>query len=248
MRRKIAAANWKMHKTPTEARDFFAGFKKEIPNIPQTCDVIFFVPALILGAVAEVAAPFAFGPQNIYHEKEGAFTGENSPVVAEVMGCTYTLVGHSERRQLFKEDDALISRKVAFASESRLTPMLCVGETLKERDAGRTNEVISQQLTRGLSEIQAGRPFMIAYEPVWAIGTGKVATPEQAEEAHAFLRSELARVKGGEVAEKTPILYGGSVKPDNAPSLVAQPNIDGFLVGGASLKPQDFAAIVNTLR
>jgi triosephosphate isomerase len=183
----------------------------------------------------------------MFHEKEGAYTGENSPYVAEVMGATYALVGHSERRQIFGEQNSLICRKVAFASESRLTPMLCVGETLAEREANQTNKVISEQLELGLSELPKGRQFIVAYEPVWAIGTGKVATPEQAEEAHAFLRLELKRLRGAEVANTTAILYGGSVKGENAPTLISQPNIDGFLVGGASLKPAEFASIVKSL-
>jgi triosephosphate isomerase (TIM) len=247
MRKKIAAANWKMHKTPADAREFFIEFKKHVPVMPDHCDVVFFIPALIFGSVSEIASPFAFGPQNIFHEKEGAFTGENSAAVAEVMGATFALVGHSERRQLFGEGDDFIARKVAFACDNRLTPMLCVGETLAEREAGRTNEVVARQLTLGLSLLKEDKNFVIAYEPVWAIGTGKVASPEQAEDAHLFLRQEIKRLRGESVASKTAILYGGSVKPDNAATLMAKANIDGFLVGGASLKPSDFATIVKQL-
>jgi triosephosphate isomerase (TIM) len=183
-----------------------------------------------------------FGPQNIYFEKEGAFTGEISPMVAQKLGSRYALIGHSERRSLFGESDDLIAKKVRAAVDCRLTAMLCVGETLAERQAGRTNEVVSRQLKSGLSLISEEKDsYVIAYEPVWAIGTGQVATPEQAEETHAFIRSQLK-------SKEASVLYGGSVKPDNAAGLAAKPSIDGFLVGGASLKPKDFLAIAAALK
>lgn len=247
MRKKIAAANWKMHKTPAEAREFFTEFKKLVTLDNEQRDIIFFVSAFLLSAVADDAAPFAFGPQNVHWDKEGAFTGESSAYVAEKMGATYALAGHSERRQIFGENDEMIAKRAAGALTHSLTPMICVGETLAEREAARTEKVIAHQLEQGISKLPADAKFIVAYEPVWAIGTGKVATPEQAEEAHAFLRDQLKRLRGQSVADKTAILYGGSVKPDNAQTLASKPNIDGFLVGGASLKPKDFSEIVAAL-
>lgn len=273
MRTKIAAGNWKMFKTTREARDFFKEWEtlvaqaavkegaalakksdEAVTTKPQT-KTVFFPSTILLGTVAETTADLniEFGPQNIAWQKEGAFTGETSAVTAKEMGATYALIGHSERRSLFHETDEVIAKKVAFADSVGLIPMLCIGETLAERESGHTERVVSTQLRLGLSQLPAttaanGRaPFVIAYEPVWAIGTGKVATPEQAEDVHTFLRSELKELRGAAVADIVPILYGGSVKPDNAVVLSQRKNIDGFLVGGASLKPSDFLAISSAL-
>ncbi len=187
------------------------------------------------------------GAQNMYHEKEGAFTGEISGMMLRDLGCRYVILGHSERRQFMGETDAIVNKKVFAALRSELTPIVCVGETLNEREAGVTKQVIAAQMKGSLAKLSSdqGRQLVIAYEPVWAIGTGKTATPAQAEEVHLQIRNLLNDFFGKPVAETIRIQYGGSVKPDNAVELLSQPNIDGALVGGASLKAPDFAAIVD---
>jgi triosephosphate isomerase len=182
----------------------------------------------------------------MHFEKSGAFTGELSPAMLLDCGCSHVILGHSERRQLFGEEDDLINRKVIAALANGLLPILCVGETLDERQAGRTHDVVSKQLRHGLVGVRPEqlRDVTIAYEPVWAIGTGQVATPEQAEDVHAFLRETLNGLCGSDLAQVIRIQYGGSVKPDNALGLLGKPNVDGALIGGASLKAEDFAAIV----
>jgi triosephosphate isomerase (TIM) len=253
MRTKIAAGNWKMYKNADEARSFMQEFIPLISETNAATEIVIFPPALDLTIVAEEmnsarkVHALKFGAQNIFHEKEGAFTGEISPAALRSLGAHYALVGHSERRTLFFETDEFISKKVRAAVDCGLIPMLCVGESLKEREAGDTIDVVSRQLIAGLSKVLNDSRFVIAYEPVWAIGTGKVATPAQAEEAHAAIRKILGDILGDEKAKGTSILYGGSVKPDNAKGLTVQPNIDGFLVGGASLKARDFAEIVNKI-
>ncbi len=278
-RQKICAGNWKLFKNPEETRAFVrefvpglmgaSGASTAAAAVPQ---VVIFPPAYNLSAFAEEVAKNSavqFGPQNIHFAKDGAFTGEISASVVNSMGATWALIGHSERRTLFAENNELIAKKVKAALDAGLTPMLCVGETLKEREAGQTNAVVLGQLQGGLELIgeqlravspvaqsrgeqsvgqsSAALQLVVAYEPVWAIGTGKVATPAQAEEAHHFIRQVLREKWGAIMAEKTQILYGGSVKPDNAQELAQQKNIDGFLVGGASLKPSDFLAIYKAL-
>ncbi|OFZ18845.1 MAG: triose-phosphate isomerase [Bdellovibrionales bacterium RBG_16_40_8] len=255
VREKICAGNWKMYKTPDETTAYFQEFSKikraNLENAnSKNVKIIFFPPAynlLVVKSFAEELS-FSFGPQNIHFEKEGAFTGENSATAAKLLGASYALIGHSERRTLFQETDMIVAKKMQCAAECGLLPMLCVGETLPERESDRTSEVVLKQLKIGLSqvlnEISSGKTLpVVAYEPVWAIGTGKVATPEQAEQVHSFIRQSLGELVGSERAQSISILYGGSVKPDNAAGLAIQPNIDGFLVGGASLKPKDFAAI-----
>jgi triosephosphate isomerase len=253
VRQKICAGNWKMYKTPDEAREYF----RLLPSFLKSTNarLVIFPPAYLLQELEAAAAALAraslvleYGPQNIHFSKEGAFTGEISPAAVRVMGADFALIGHSERRTLFFETDDTIAKKVKAAVENRLTPMLCVGETLSERDAGQTNSVCQRQLEKGLAEIDAKvTDFVIAYEPVWAIGTGRVATPDQADEAHAAIRQALVKIAGEDRAQSTPILYGGSVKPENAIGLSAKKNIDGFLIGGASLKPEDFAKIASSL-
>jgi triosephosphate isomerase len=236
----LVAANWKLQKTHEEVKPFFEEWASLVED---KHDYAFFGSAMLIPAMADAAKntsqKFSYGPQNVYSELSGAFTGENSLTQAKALGCDMVLVGHSERRQLFGEADELINQKVKLALAEGFHVILCLGETLEERESGKTNEVILRQLKEGLKGIQQDcNQLTLAYEPVWAIGTGQVATPEQANEAHAVLREALAD-------KKIRILYGGSVKPANAAELSAQPEINGFLVGGASLKPADFAPICN---
>ncbi len=248
MRRPIVAANWKMYKTRPEAAHFARELAARI-KLDERVEVVLAPAAPLLHAVgAELqGSPVALSAQNVHPEPQGAFTGESSVGMLAELGCAYTIVGHSERRALFGETDAFVARKVAALQHGGLTPILCVGETLAEREAGRTHEVLSRQLAGSLAELDraAARRLVLAYEPVWAIGTGRTATPELAQEAHAFLRAELERLLGG-VAAEIRIQYGGSVKPDNAAALLAQPDIDGALVGGASLDLESFLAIIRS--
>lgn len=243
MRPFIAAANWKMNKTPQEAESFLREFLQLLkPAVHQI--VIIFPPALACETVSRLlkATPVQWGGQNCHFETKGAFTGENSPQTLKAMGAASALVGHSERRTLFAESDQLLAKKLKALQDLDLTPMLCIGETLSEREAGHTFRVLEEQLNSDLSAVNWQKPLHIAYEPVWAIGTGKVAMPEQVVEAHAFIRSHLGRLCG-RTAEMIPILYGGSVKTDNASELARLENVDGFLVGGASLEAKSFAPI-----
>ena len=239
--RVVVAANWKMHKGPDEARAFFAAFRSHSgARRPQ---VLVFPPAVSLPAARDACpAHVGLGVQNIHWEDEGAFTGEISAALARSAGASHALVGHSERRQLFDESDADVARKAGAALRNGLTPLICLGETLAERRAGRVDEVILRQLDAALEGVR-GTGFLIAYEPVWAIGTGETATPADAESAHGTLRARLTE-RLGPAAADVPILYGGSVKPGNAAELMAAPDVDGVLVGGASLDPADFSAIV----
>lgn len=253
MRPFTIAANWKMYKSPRETREFFAAFLPKLDASGVAKDmahrkVIFFVPALDLTTAADAlkGSHVGWGAQNSHYELKGAFTGENSPAVLADLATPYTLVGHSERRALFGETDQDTSKKVKSLQAVGITPMLCVGESLQEREANKTNEVIICQLRAGLSERDATKRVIIAYEPVWAIGTGKVATPEQANEAHQSLRVALREIGGDALADSTPILYGGSVKPDNCAEIGRQPEIDGFLVGGASLEVDSFLSLCQT--
>ncbi len=245
MRDFICAANWKLNKSPREAVSFFKEFLPIVEKSNSQSKILFFVPAIDLWVSQEILrdTEIGFGPQNIYSKNDGAFTGENSASVSKEIGCTHALVGHSERRSLFFESDELIAEKVKTALEQNLHPVICLGESLEERKTGKTNEVIGRQLKAALSQVDPEQKVTLAYEPVWAIGTGEVATPELAEEAHSFLRSQMNELKGSAFSEKTSILYGGSVKPDNCENLAKMPNIDGFLVGGASLKVESFSQI-----
>jgi len=246
MRRKLIAGNWKMYKTASAgaalAREIAAGLR------PGSPEVIVFPPATALHAVAEAVkgTPVRVGGQNMHFAREGAFTGEVSALMLKDAGCTHVLLGHSERRHVFGEDDEMIAKKTRAAADAGLIPVVCVGETLPEREGRRTLEVVERQLERALRQMsadEAGR-LAVAYEPVWAIGTGQVATPEQAQEVHAFIRKRLAVSHGDPVAGATRILYGGSVKPDNIAGLMALPDVDGVLVGGASLDAGPFLKIV----
>ncbi len=243
-RRKVVAGNWKMHLGPTEARRFVEALS--LPD-PLERRVAIFPPALSLAAVREALADRAeveLGVQNVHWEAQGAFTGELSGAMARDAGARLVLVGHSERRHVFGETDEEVARKVAAVAEQGLEPVVCVGETLDERRAGRLEEVLLRQTDHALERLPAGARYLLAYEPVWAIGTGETATPDDAAAAHGLLRERVAELRGAADAAICPILYGGSVKPANAAELMAASDVDGVLVGGASLDPASFAAIV----
>ncbi|MCC7405201.1 MAG: triose-phosphate isomerase [Bdellovibrionales bacterium] len=240
----ICAANWKLNKSPREAEAFLRDLRRNL-SIDHHQEVIIFPSAICLMLTGEVleGTDIGWGAQNCYFEKSGAFTGENSPEVLRELGATHCLVGHSERRSLFHETNSDCAKKVAAIQGAGMVPMLCVGETLEQREKGQTNSVIVQQLREGLQHVHLEKEFWLAYEPVWAIGTGKVATPAQANEAHLVLRNELTAVFGASKARTVPILYGGSVKPENAHELAQQPELDGFLIGGASLQLESLLKI-----
>jgi triosephosphate isomerase len=247
MRRPILAANWKMYKTTGEAEDFVARFLPHVAGADDV-DVVLAPPFTALDRVGRrlAGSSVALAAQDVSPEAEGAFTGEVAPRMLADLGCRYAIVGHSERRALFGDTDASVARKAAALFAAGIRPIVCVGETREQREAGRTLEVLGLQLAGSLAQVPAERAadLVLAYEPVWAIGTGLTATPELAQQAHAFLRGRLAE-RFGAAAERIRIQYGGSVKPDNVSALMAQPDIDGALVGGASLDPEAFARIVN---
>ena len=242
------AGNWKMYKTPAETTAFFEKF---LPLVAQSshCEIAIFPPYLDLTTAVDAAkhSNVRIGAQNVAWAKEGAFTGEISGGMIAGTGATHALVGHSERRQYFCETDETVLKRTRAALEAGLTPIVCVGERLEEREAGRTENVLAAQCHNGIAGLSDGEfeKIVIAYEPVWAIGTGKTATPEIAAEAHRAIRAQVRERFGNDAASAMRILYGGSVKPDNARSLMAQPEIDGVLVGGASLDAGSFASIVN---
>jgi len=242
------AGNWKMYKTPAETTAFFEKFRPLVEK-SEHCEIVICPPFTNLSAAAAVAkgSPIRIGGQNIAWAKEGAFTGEISGSMLIAAGATHAIVGHSERRQYFGETDASVLKRAQAALEYGLTPIVCVGERLEEREAGRTAEVLKKQFADGIAGLteQQFAKIVIAYEPVWAIGTGKTATPEIAADAHRVIRGEVAAKFGKDAAAQVRILYGGSVKADNVKALMAQPEIDGTLVGGASLDAVSFASIVN---
>ncbi len=247
MRTPVIAGNWKMYKTTADA----AAFVKEF--LPLAADaagveIVLAPPYTSLGTVAGMTAGTNVGvaSQNLHFAAEGAFTGEVSPAMVKDAGARYAIIGHSERRQFFAETDDGVNRKVKAAFAAGLIPVMCIGETLAEREAGKTFSVVEHQVRAGLSGIEPAQAsaVIVAYEPVWAIGTGRTATPIQAQEVHAFLRGILKNLYGDTVAQAGRILYGGSVKPDNIADLMARPDIDGALVGGASLSAGTFARIV----
>ena len=243
----LIAGNWKMYGTRPEAVALAEGVKAGVAGVSGR-EVLVAPPFTALETVASVlrGGGVLLAGQNLHWEPKGAFTGEVSAPMLRAAGCTHVIIGHSERRQYFGETDETVAKKVAAAQGHGLVPIVCIGETLEEREAGRTLAVVERQLRRGLLGQQAAaiRALVIAYEPVWAIGTGKVATPEQAQEVHAFIRRMLVEVAGQEAAAGCRILYGGSVKPDNIDILMGQPDIDGALVGGASLQVESFVRIV----
>ncbi len=246
-RKKLIAANWKMYKTTGEAREFMQAFLPLVKGHDRD-EIVVCPPFTDLAAVVEAAkgSNVSVGAQNVAWEKEGAFTGEISAGMLLDTGCTHAIIGHSERRQYFGETDDTVNARLKTALEAGLTPICCVGEVLEEREAGMTEEVLRRQCSRAFRKISGKKAakLVIAYEPVWAIGTGKTATPEIAAEAHSLIREEVEKAMGKELADNLRILYGGSVKPENAKALMSQAEIDGALVGGASLKPDSFAAIV----
>lgn len=243
----IFAANWKLNLGPKEVHAFFTDWRALGLSEDLSKSCIFFPQNLSMAAALQGSEKLgvALGAQNICYERQGAFTGENSLAVAEELGLAYVLIGHSERRSLFAETDALLQKKMQLCLSSSLKPLLCIGETLEQREAGQTEAVVEQQLQTALHEIPETKDFLLAYEPVWAIGTGKVASPEMAEAVHAFVREWLTRKYSVAKSRQTSLLYGGSVKADNAAKLAKQPNIDGFLVGGASLRAQSFFDIIS---
>lgn len=248
MRRPVIAGNWKMYKTTGEARAFFDAFLPLVENA-RHCDIVIAPPftALLTAVECTRGTNVAIGAQEVFWEKQGAYTGEVSPTMLTNLGCRYVLIGHSERRQYFYETDESVRRKSVAALEAGLTPIVCVGEKREEREAEASEPVLTGQFQGGLAALtpQQFSHVIIAYEPVWAIGTGRTATPEMAAEAHRLLRRLAAEKFGRAAAEGLRILYGGSVKPDNIKGLMAQTEIDGVLVGGASLEPNSFAAIVS---
>lgn len=247
-RRRVIAGNWKMYKTVAETRVFFSAFAPLVAN-SKHCDIVIAPPftAISTGAEAARNTNIAISGQNVSWSKEGAFTGEVSATMLAEAGCRYVIIGHSERRQLFRESDDNVAKKTLMALEAGLTPIVCLGETGEERDARLTEEVLRRQFSGGpgaLTPEEFSR-ILIAYEPVWAIGTGKTATPEIAADAHSLLRRCAGERFSVHLASALRILYGGSVKPDNIKGLMAQEELDGALVGGASLDPKSFAHIVN---
>ncbi len=247
MRKPIIAGNWKLYKTSDEAVELLS---KLMPMVKDVSDVEIIVAPVftVLGIVKKTLedSGVQLAAQDCFWAEEGAYTGEVSPKMLKDVGCTHVLIGHSERRQFFSETDEIVNRKIKAAINGGLTSIFCIGETLEEREAGRTFEVLEKQVENGLSDITPSdiKNLVVAYEPVWAIGTGRTATENQAQEVHRFIRELLARHYDQSISDRTRILYGGSVKPENIKGLMLQPDIDGALVGGASLKADSFASIV----
>jgi len=249
MRKQIVAGNWKMNMLKENAKGLVGAVKKQIPqSIFTDVDVVLVPPYTVIHEVRNCISgtSFAVGAQDVFYEEHGAYTGEIAPPMLVDAGCTYVIIGHSERRQYFAETDETVNRKVKASLACGLNVIVCVGETLEEREGGKTFLRVETQLTGGFQEIdaQSFSNIIIAYEPIWAIGTGRTATPEAANEVHAFIRGFLTRKYGVQIAKSTRIQYGGSVKPENALELFSQPDIDGGLIGGASLKAESFVSIV----
>jgi triosephosphate isomerase len=247
MRKPLIAANWKMYKTPAQAEEYVKALlplvkdhdRDEIVLCPSDTSLCTVIPAV-------VGSNIAVGAQNMHWAEEGAYTGETSALMLTAIGATHVIIGHSERRQYCNETDESVNKKLATALKHKLVPIVCIGENLAQREANHTDEILRKQISLALVGVvpEDAENIVVAYEPVWAIGTGKTATPEIAASAHLLIRSEIARRLGRHVADSIRILYGGSVKPDNAVALLNQPEIDGALVGGASLDPHSFAKIV----
>lgn len=248
MRTQIIAGNWKMHTTLAEASVLVEGLKKALAATTTNRQVVVCPPFTGLSTVTDLVADtdIAVGAQNMYFEEKGAFTGEVSPVMLSDIGCEYVILGHSERRQYFGETDETVNKKIKTALRFAMTPIVCVGESLEQREADETEAFITTQIDAGLAGLTADevKTIVIAYEPIWAIGTGRTATSAQAEEVCAFIRKRIATLFGADAADCVRVLYGGSVKGSNAAELLAEADIDGALVGGASLKADDFMAII----
>jgi triosephosphate isomerase len=250
MRRPFIAGNWKMNTNSHSGPELVKALGQGLAQVDMSkVDVAVIPPFVYLAQVVNAArnSRIAVGAQDIYHEPKGAFTGEISVAMIKDVGCNYCLCGHSERRHVIGETDELINKKVAAAINGGLLPILCVGELLEEREAGKTNEVVERQVRKGLEGLTAEKAAAVtlAYEPVWAIGTGKTATSDQAQEVHAMIRELLVKLYDKSFADDMRIQYGGSAKPENAAELMANEDVDGLLVGGASLKMDDFLAIIN---
>jgi len=250
MRKPIIAGNWKMYNTVSQARDLVMALISSLHGVMDV-DIVVAPPFTDLAEAGRLTAETNIGlaGQNMHWEEKGAFTGEVSPVMLREIGCRYVIIGHSERRQYFCETNETVNKKLKSALNHKITPIMCVGETLEQREAGQTEQVVGAQIKEGLAGLTPEQMgwVVIAYEPIWAIGTGRTATPEQAQDVHAFIRQQLASQFGQQIADGTRIQYGGSVKPDNVDGLMAKPDIDGALVGGASLKAEDFTRIVKFL-
>ncbi len=248
LRKPLIAANWKMYKTPAQAKEFVKALLPLVANHSRA-EIVLCPSATSLATVVAAVkdSGIAVGGQNMHYAEEGAYTGETSPLMLKAVGATHVIIGHSERRQYFDETDEMVNQKILSAVKNNLTPIICIGETLEEREAGKTEEVLMRQCQIALKGVvpESAESFVMAYEPVWAIGTGRTATPEMAGLAHFHIRSQVARLLGRKAADAIRILYGGSVKPDNASALANQPEIDGALVGGASLDPVSFSKIVH---
>jgi triosephosphate isomerase len=247
VRKKVIAGNWKMYKTPDQTAAFFRDFLPLV-QAHNRDEIVVCPPFVDLHTAIDAArgSNVSVGAQNLHWEKEGAFTGEVSAPMLTAIRVTHVIIGHSERRQYFNETDDTVNRKLETALENNLTPIVCVGEVLEEREAGLTEDVLRRQCVRAFNGISGKKAakLIVAYEPVWAIGTGKTATPQMASDAHAVIRHEVSKSFGDDFADALRILYGGSVKPDNATALMSEAEIDGALVGGASLEPASFAKIV----
>jgi len=246
MRKPLIAANWKMHKTVADATEFLTGFLQKAASIDHV-DIILAPPHTALQTVADACrnTNVATAAQNVHWETHGAYTGEISTEMAREAGANYVIIGHSERRQYFGEDDCTVNRKIGASLNVGLIPIVCIGETLNQRERGETHTVLEQQLDGALKGLSAEeiQTIIVAYEPVWAIGTGRTATPVQAQEAHSYIRGHLGRIGGEEASNLCRLIYGGSVKPDNSANLAAKQDVDGALVGGASLTPEHLLAI-----
>ncbi len=251
MRKKVIAGNWKMNNDISESQNLISKIASGLNGKQLKCDVIICPPFTSLSEANSLIknTPIKLGAQNMYFEESGAFTGEISAKMLKSVGCEYVILGHSERRTIYKEQDKLINEKIKTALKAELKPIFCIGETLEERENGKEKDVLTKQLSGGLDEISLDqmKKIIIAYEPVWAIGTGKTASPGQAEDMHQFIRAYIKDDFSTDVAENLVIQYGGSVKPDNARELLSQADIDGALVGGACLKADSFISIIESV-
>jgi triosephosphate isomerase len=250
MRTKVIAGNWKMNNDLTESKDLISKLLTGLKNLNANCEVVICPPFISLSEASAMvkSSKIKIGAQNLHQEEDGAFTGEVSAKMLLSVGCEFVIVGHSERRNIFMESDELLNKKIRRVIKNNLKPIFCVGELLEEREKNITNQVIESQVLKGLDgfSVEELKNLIIAYEPVWAIGTGKTATPQQAEEVHLFIRELLEKRFSKEIADKLRILYGGSVKPDNSKDLLSQENIDGALVGGACLNADSFLKIIKS--
>jgi triosephosphate isomerase (TIM) len=249
MRNFLIAGNWKMNFGPKEARAFFTDLSTHTSSVSGDNDVLLCVPFISIESALDAARKVQgveVGAQNLHYQANGAYTGEISATMLKEMGLKYVIIGHSERREYFGETDEILAKKVAKALETGLTPILCVGEVLAQRKAGEQNQVVETQINGALKGLDAQQiaKIVVAYEPVWAIGTGETASPEQAQEMHAYIRGKLASISNQETADAVRILYGGSMNPKNAEELLGQPDVDGGLIGGASMKADSFNTIV----